>query len=103
MKVYVSGPMTGIPEYNFPAFAAAATALRERGHEVVSPHELNPVDGAPMPWSWYLRRDIAALVECDAIATLPGWRTSKGATLEVHIAAALGMDLYVLGALLRDR
>lgn len=89
MRLYIAGPMTGVPEKNFPAFASAAKWLRARGHDVVSPAELTLEDGHP--WAYYMRRDIAALVTCDGIALLPGAAESKGARLELHIALELGL------------
>lgn len=45
-----------------------------------------------MEWADYLRKDlIAMLTDCTAVATLPGWESSRGALLEVHVAGALGM------------
>jgi len=38
---YISGPMTGLPEHNFPAFNAAAAYYRERGFEVINPAEMD--------------------------------------------------------------
>ena len=40
-----------------------------------------------------MRRDIAPLMDCDTVATLPGWQESKGAQLEVLIAKHLGMTV----------
>lgn len=91
MRVYVSGPMTGLPDLNFPAFNAAAERLRDFGHEVVNPAEF---DQGPEPtWESCMRKDIAALMRCDAVATLPGWGQSRGARLEVHNAEQLGMTI----------
>lgn len=35
---YLAGPMTGHPEYNYPAFEKATTVLEENGVKVKSPH-----------------------------------------------------------------
>lgn len=92
MKVYISGPMTGYPEYNFPAFHAAANAVRELGHEPI-----NPADGVTdtgKPWEWYMRRAIRMLTECDCVVTLDSWENSREAVLEVQLAIQLGMPVY---------
>lgn len=88
-RVYVAGPMTGLPELNFPAFHAASNKLRQSGYEVINPAEIN-VDPA-LGWETCMRADIAQLVTCEYIALLPGWENSKGARLEKHIADNLGM------------
>lgn len=91
--IYLSGPMTGIPEFNFPAFTAACESLRAAGHVVVSPHEL--IDGTDQPWSYYIRHDlIAMLMHCNSIARLPGFENSKGACVENYVAMLLGFDFY---------
>jgi len=91
MRLYLSGPMTGQPEFNFPAFHAEAARLRCLGYDVVNPAELNPNPGAA--WHDCMRRDLAALLTCDAIALMPGWQKSSGAHLEMHVAHRVGMDI----------
>lgn len=91
MRVYLSGPMTGLPELNFPQFHHYANWLRERGYEVVNPAELNP--DKTMSWEQCMKTDIKALCDCDAIYLLPGWQNSKGAHLELHIAHRLGLKV----------
>lgn len=88
-RVYIAGPMTGYVELNFPAFRAEAAALRAAGLEVINPSEINVDPSAG--WSACMRADIAQLVTCDRIHLLPGWSTSKGASLEHHIGRALGL------------
>jgi len=88
--------MTGLPECNFPAFHAAAAELRARGYEVANPAEINAETGGD--WHFYLRADIKALCDCDAIVLLPGWENSKGAHLELHVAHRLGLRVSTLAA-----
>lgn len=92
MRVYLSGPMTGLPENNFPAFHAHAAALRAEGYDVVSPAEIQEAG----TWELCLRNDIRELCTCDAIALMPGWEGSKGANLELHLAHRLGMRVMHL-------
>lgn len=101
MKIYISGPMTGMPEHNFPAFHAAAAALRKLGYEVANPAEINAAVGGD--WHSYLRADIKALCDCDGLALLSGWEDSKGAHLEVHVAHRLGIRVRTLEAWLLDQ
>lgn len=96
-RVYVAGPMSGMPGHNFPAFNAAADSLRAQGWHVENPAEHGEVDGAT--WADYMHCDVAMLASCSAIHLLPGWSKSRGATLEAYIAAALGMQFqYAEGA-----
>lgn len=91
MRIYLSGPMSGLADHNFPAFNRAADDLRARGYDVVNPADNGAEPGKP--WTDYLRQDLKALVDCDAVATLPGWTRSRGASLEVHVARELGMGI----------
>ncbi|KDR25445.1 DUF4406 domain-containing protein [Caballeronia zhejiangensis] len=99
MKLYIAGPMSNLPELNFPAFYAEAARLRALGFEIVNPAE---VDVGPNPtWLSCMRADIKVLVDCDGIALLPGWEKSPGATLEHTIARGLGLRvmqaLHIVG------
>jgi hypothetical protein len=107
MRLYIAGPMTGLPQYNFPAFATAALELRALGHDVVSPHEvplpcgcrgLPPqCDAEDHGWSEFLRADLIALLQhAEAVALLPGWERSRGAKLEARVGRALLGDGLVL-------
>lgn len=92
MKVYLSGPMSGIPDNNFPAFHEWAARLRAQGYDVVSPAEIQEAE----TWELCLRADLREMCNCEAIALMPGWENSKGANLELHVAHRLGMQVIHL-------
>lgn len=91
MKIYISGPITGIPyEQAYAAFERAENIFRDRGFDPVNPMK-TVLEQADLTWADYMKQDIPLLLECEAIFMLDGWMRSKGATLERQIAAALGM------------
>ncbi len=90
--------MTGLPDLNFPAFHAEAKRLRALGFEVVNPAEINTDPAAK--WEDCLRKDIRAMMDCCTISLLPGWQQSRGATLEAHIARALGFEVIETSGIL---
>ena len=94
-KVYISGPMTGYPEYNRPAFAEAAEALRARGWEAANPGRDIMVKGEAN-WETYMRYAITLMMECDGILMLDGWQLSRGATIEYQLAMSLGFTFVRL-------
>jgi hypothetical protein len=96
-RAYISGPMTGMPDFNFPAFNREAARLRSIGYDVVNPVELNP--DSTTAWHDCMRRDLAALLECDVLALLDGWQRSAGAHLEMHVAHRVGIEIAIASEL----
>lgn len=94
MKVYVAGPMTGLPDSNLPAFEAAAAELTEAGFDVVNPGRrgVRP----DFTWEHYMREALRDLLDCDGVAVLNGWAGSRGVALETHVAGQLGMPVLTL-------
>lgn len=116
MKVYLSGPMRGYENFNFPAFDAAAAYLRGHGHEVFNPAEKDR-EHDPTGKSWKsktgditaaektglfdrrkaIRADLDYIIDhADAIALLPGWDESKGANAELWLARFLDLKEWHL-------
>ena len=89
MTIYISGPMAGIEEYE-KNFKAAEEKIRESGHEVVNPAE---IDGEGMTREELLKLDLWMLEECNAIYMLKGWQQSCGANREYGFAIAKGMGV----------
>ena len=103
ITLYLAGPMTGAPLFNFPAFAEARAALRAEGHTVVCPAEedlskgFDPAvgdmpDGLALDESF--RFDLRAVIDCGAVALLPGWKFSKGVAVELAVAWYTGAEVY---------
>lgn len=88
--VYIAGPMTGLPELNYPAFNAAAEVLRGEGHRVENPAENERPNNNPT-WADWMRLGLAQMLLCDAVLLLPGWQQSPGARIEARTAIDLGL------------
>lgn len=92
------------PGWNWDTFDAGESLLRSLGHDPVNPAELDRALGiTPRPGRLRkefmheaMRRDIAALVTCDAIAFLPGWQNSVGARIERKVARWIGLRMFRL-------
>jgi hypothetical protein len=89
MRVYISGPMTGIPNLNFEEFDKARDMFLSLGHWVVSPADLERCRGT-LPYEESLKDDLKYLLWCDTIFLLKNWQRSFGSKLEYQVAHALG-------------
>jgi len=99
--LYIAGPMSDLPESNFPAFDRAAERLRKAGYEVLSPAE-DAAGHESDTWEQHMRRDLAAMCwNADSVATIEGFEQSTGASLEVHVAKALTMEVMPVSAWLQ--
>lgn len=92
-KVYIAGPMSGLPEYNRPAFFAEAARQSELGRSVLNPATLP--DG--LSQAEYMSICLPMVMAADAIVLLPGWEESAGATAEFSLAAKLEKEVICAG------
>ena len=96
MRVYLAGPMTGLPHNNTPAFEQAYDYLERRGLEVVLPPGMSTSDD--VSYRDVLPKDIVAMATCDAVVLLPGYEQSRGVGLEVHAADLFEMPVFAPGS-----
>lgn len=89
MKIFISGGITGCPDYK-DYFAKAEQILQKMGATVMNPAVLP--EG--FEWGDYMRITIAMLKPCDAIALLPGWENSKGAQCEYDLSITTGKAIF---------
>ncbi|MDA3958393.1 DUF4406 domain-containing protein [Oceanispirochaeta sp.] len=98
--IYISGPMTGIKDFNREAFMKAEKELLS-DYIVINPVRIASAlrvefllkESDPPEWSDYIRADTKALMDADCIYMLKGWQGSKGADLERYIALCLGLEM----------
>lgn len=101
---YISGPMRGYANFNFPAFDYARNTMLRRGWATISPADIDRAAGDasdaddPDVSKRYVYRDFYSLfllsvTDGDAIVMLRGWEKSTGATAEFFLARWLGLTI----------
>lgn len=110
---YLAGPMSNLPQFNYPAFYRIAGKLREMGYKIQSPAELDSpetVEAAMASgdgslgsgvvngetWGDFLARDVKLIADqVDGIIAMPTWYKSRGARLEVFVANLCRKPVWV--------
>jgi hypothetical protein len=111
-KIYLAGPMRGIKDFNFPAFHNASKKLRNEGHEVFNPAEVDEAmygegfnksetgdlkDVPKFDLKKALFSDVTYILNrATHIALLPNWETSKGAQMELALSNLIGLEVIYL-------
>ena len=112
--LYISGPMTGKPYFNFDAFFEAEKLLEAQGYKCLNPAREDEQQASlqgrvsvydlPDDYDWnqwpdwldreeVAQRDLDGVRKCDGIYMLDGWRDSDGALAEYHVAKWLGRQI----------
>lgn len=97
-RIYIAGPMSGLPDFNYPSFDRAEQDLAAAGFEPSSPAvlaHLSPTDPGELAdglsYEDVLASSLQMLLNADAVALLDGWESSHGARLEVALARRRGL------------
>lgn len=93
--IYIAGPMTGYPEYNWPMFKRVTEYFRGQGMKVVCPTENGSIPDVTH-YQECIKNSLRTLIEANTIAMLPGWLGSKGAMIEAKLAVAMGYKTYLI-------
>jgi len=95
--VFVSGPMTGLPDFNRPAFYQAEEDLQLHLAEPVNPAYLGLWLADDAPREAFLDICRTTLRHCQGIYMLKGWQASEGARAERDLAQTLGLHVWYEG------
>ena len=108
MRLYLAGPMSGRPRFNYPEFEKWYVQLATAGFWVESPHHrddaalreacLASVGGDPADLPGFdmvgaVARNAAGVSRSDGVAVLDGWQRSAGARMEVEVAHRLNLPV----------
>ena len=100
--IFISGPMTGLTNYNFDKFNAVAARLENAGYKVVNPVVIckkfkkeEVVKHKEVFDAMVAEQQVAEREQCDAILLLDGWELSLGVRLELQTAIELKFRIFL--------
>lgn len=91
--VYLSGPMTGLADFNRAAFDMRAEAFRAQGYMVLNPADLSRRAGTDRPYMFYLKRALRMMLEADVVYVFGTIRHSRGVQTELRVAREVNMPV----------
>lgn len=89
--LYLSGPMSGYPDCNYPEFNRVAAELEDAGFAVHNPAS----EAVGASYRSIVGDDIKRLIDCDGVALLTGWQRSRGAVVERQVATLLQKPVHM--------
>lgn len=100
-KIYITGPITGMEDFNRPAFGKATEMFRRLGKFVTNPHEIVPLEliekhiqEPKKLWTEAMKICLRAITTQDAVFVLDGWNSSRGSVVEIFLAQTLSIPVY---------
>lgn len=101
MIVYISGGITGVPDYK-ENFYNAEAKLKDLGYSVINPAKVNDILPTDLTYDEYMKLDYMMLDLCDAIYLIPGWNKSNGSKLELERALSKKMRIMTVEDLVEE-
>lgn len=102
MKLYLAGPMSGIPDFNYPEFYKWKGLLQRSGYRVRSPADMN-MEHEKYSWTECMKEAIKMMLDCDGVALLDGWMSSRGTKIEVSLAESIGIPCHTVHAWINEK
>lgn len=91
--VYLSGPMTGLPDYNRAAFNLRAEAFKALGYSVNNPADISVTHGTEKSYGFYFKRALRLMLESDVVYVFGDTSNSAGVQMELKVAEMAGMPI----------
>ena len=92
MKIYLSGPISSDPQYkaHFRMFKDYLASIVGDNITIINPAEM---DGENKSWADWIIHDLEIINTCDILVTLPWYKMSAGANIEMLFAKGAGLKV----------